>query len=233
MLSKLYWSQQRKRRNAERQQLAASRGWQFAASDPALLARWRDGPFAKRGDLRENIGVVRGEARGMPFTAFDFRMRTAIVRTNFIFRNEEWDTLTVWVLHLPAALPEVECKDLLGFRQKLRDRLQGTRASTVSTGDSAFDRRFSIHSPSPEFARALLTPELRGWLREHKLTGWWISGNDLLHYKEETLRIRPGKLVAMTEEMADMVAHFPEGIWQQYGRQIPSMSRRPGPASTA
>jgi len=38
----------------------------------------------------------------MQFTAFDFRMRIAIVRTNFIFRHEEWDTLTAWVVHLPG-----------------------------------------------------------------------------------------------------------------------------------
>jgi hypothetical protein len=219
MLSKLYWKQQRKRRNAERQQLAASRGWQFAATDPALLQRWRDGPFAKGGDLRENIGVVRGEVRGMQFTAFDFRMRTAIVRTNFIFRHEEWDTLTAWVVHLPAALPWVQCKAGTGLRQKMLDRLAGTGSSAVRTGDKDFDGRFSIHSSSPEFAQALLTPQVRGWLREHDLTGWWISGSDLLLSKEETFRIRPGKLVAVAEELADMAARFPAAVGQQYGQQ--------------
>jgi hypothetical protein len=217
MLSKLYWKQQRKRRNAERQQLAASRGWQFAATDPALLRRWSDGPFAKRGDLRENIGVVRGEVQGIPFTAFDFRMRTAVIRVNFIFRNEEWDTLTVWALHLPAALPGVECKGGRGVRQKILDRLEGTGSGAVRTGDRDFDARFSIYSSSPEFVQALLTPELRGWLREHKLRSWRISGSDLLLFREERFRIRPGKLVAVAEELADMVAHFPGGIWQRHG----------------
>jgi hypothetical protein len=223
MLSKLYWNQQRKRRNAERQQLAASRGWQFAATDPALLGRWPGGPFAKRGDLRENIGVVRGDAQGRSFTAFDFRMRTAIVRTNFIFRHEEWDTLTVWVLHLPASLPEVQCMSGTGLRQKLLDRLEGTASSTVRTGDKDFDGRFSIYSSSHEFARTLLTAELRGWLRARKLTGWWISGSDLLLSKEETFRIKPGKLVAVAEELADMVAQFPAEVWQQGGQRQPRM----------
>jgi hypothetical protein len=55
---------------------------------------------------------------------------------------------------------------------------------------------------------------VRGWLREHNLTGWWISGSDLLLSKEETFRVRPGKLAAVAEELADMAAHFPATVWQ-------------------
>jgi hypothetical protein len=217
MLTKLYWNQQRKRRNAERRQLAASRGWQFAATDPELLERWRGGPFARRGDLRETVGVVRGDVKGRPFTAFDFRMRTKILWYNFVFRTEEWNTLTVWALHLPGSLPEVQCMSGTGLRQRLLDKLDGSASSTVRTGDKDFDSRFSIHSSSPEFAAGLLTAELRGWLRAHKLVGWRISGSDLLLAKDETFRIKPGRLVAVAEEMADMVALFPAEAWQHGG----------------
>jgi len=215
MLSSLYWNYQRKQRSAERQELAARRGWQSVPTDPALADRWRSGPFAKRGDRRETIGVVRGEARGVPFTAFDFRLRTRVVTTNFIFRSNEYDTMTVWALHLPAALPWVQCKSGAKLARKLLDRMDGT--STVRTGDDDFDGRFAFYSDSPDFVRTLLTPQLRDWLREHKLTGWWTDGSDLLLAEEELFRVKPAKLATVADELADMVAQFPATIWPQPG----------------
>jgi hypothetical protein len=215
MLGRLYWNYQRSKRNSERQELAASQGWQFAPGDPALLGRWRSEPFVKPGDRRETAGVVRGETRGVPFTAFDFRVRTRVVTTNFIFRTSEYDTLTVWALHLPAALPSVQCKGGPKLRRKLLDRLDGQAA--VRTGDDDFDGRFGVYSDSPDFARTLLTPQLRAWLREHKLTGWWIDGSDLLLTQEAVSRVKPDKLAAVADDLADMVAHFPATIWPQHG----------------
>ena len=58
---------------------------------------------------------------------------------------------------------------------------------------------------------------MRGWLREHKLTGWWIDGNDLLLTQEAVSRVKPDKLVAVADDLADMVAHFPATIWPQHG----------------
>ena len=105
MLTALFLKYQQGRRNSERERLAASRGWQFAASDPTLLDRWRGGPFGKRGDRRQIIGVVRGTSQGIPFTVFDFRLRTKISRTNLVSRQDWYETATVWALHLPAVLP--------------------------------------------------------------------------------------------------------------------------------
>jgi hypothetical protein len=214
LLGRAYWKQQRKTRNAERRRLAASRGWRFAPSDPTLFARWHGGPFAKDGDMRETAGVVRGEAAGVSFTAFDIRIRTKIEITNFIWREEEWYTRTIWVMHLPAALPPIEC-ERARLVQKMSDRVLGKKP--VRTGDEAFDGRFVFYSSSPEFVVALLTPELRRWLRQHKITGWWLSGSDLLFTKETWFRVRSGQLVTVAEELAEMVAHFPSGIWEQYG----------------
>jgi len=215
LLGRLYWKQQRKTRNAERRRLAASRGWQFAPSDPALFARWHGGPFAKDGDMRETVGVVRGDVAGVPFTAFDFRVRTKVEVTNGIWRDEDWYTRTIWVMHLPAALPPVEC-DRARWVQKVADRALGKKP--VPTGDDAFDKSFALYSSSPEFVGALLAPELRLWLRQHKITGWWLSGSDLLFTKETWFRVRSRQLVAVAEELAEMVSHFPSGIWEQYGR---------------
>ena len=88
------------------------------------------------------------------------------------------------------------------------------------TGDQAFDGRFGVHDAPPDFVRELMTPQLRGWLREHKLVGWWIIGQDLLFDLDvQMIRTKPGKLVAVADELADMVTHFPATIWQRYGEQ--------------
>jgi hypothetical protein len=219
MLTWLVLKHQRSRRNSERQRLADSRGWEFAATDQALASRWRGGPFGKRGDRREVIGVIRGEARGFPFVAFDFRMRTKIVRTNLISRQDEYETVTVWALQLPAALPPVRLTNASNLGRKIQARLGGVDTG-VLTGDEDFDRRFGVHDVSPEFVRELMTPQLRGWLGEHRLTGWWIAGWDLLYVRDvQLLRTKPGKLVAVAEELADMVAHFPASIWQRQDEQ--------------
>jgi hypothetical protein len=218
MLTLLFLKYQQSRRNSERQKLAVSRGWQFAASDQALADRWRGGPFGKRGDHREIIGVIRGQAGGIPFTAFDFRMRTKIVRTGGISRTDEYDTVTVWVLRLPAALPPVRVTHSSNFGRKIQAKLGGDAG--VLTGDEEFDRHFGVHDAAPEFVGELLTPQVRGWLREHKLTGWWIDGRDLLFVSDvQLLRTKPGKLVAVAEELADMIMHFPAEIWQRYGEE--------------
>jgi hypothetical protein len=214
MLTWLVLTYQRSRRNSERQRLADSRGWEFAATDPALAERWRGGPFGKRGDRREVIGVIRGETRGVPFMAFDFRMRTTIVRTGGISRQDEYNTVTVWALQLPAALPPLRVTNASNIGRKIQARLGGDTG--VLTGDEDFDRRFGIHDASPGFVRELMTPQLRSWLREHKLTGWWIDGQDLLCVRDvQLLRTKPDKLVAVADELADLVAHFPASIWQQ------------------
>jgi hypothetical protein len=216
MLTWLFLKYQQGRRNSERQRLAEGRGWQFTASDQALLDRWRGGPFSRRGDRREIIGVVRGETRGVPFTAFDFRLRTRIVRTGGISRTDEYETVTVWALQLPAALPPVRVTHSSNFGRKIQAKLGGDAG--VLTGDEDFDRRFGVHDASPDFVRELLTPQLRGWLREHKLTGWRIDGRDLLFVRDvQLLRIKPGTLVAVADELADMIGLFPAAIWTRYG----------------
>jgi hypothetical protein len=219
MLTALFLKYQQGRRNSERERLAASRGWQFAASDPALLDRWRGGPFSKRGDRRQIIGVVRGVSQGIPFTVFDFRLRTKISRTNLVSRQDWYETATVWALHLPAVLPPVRFTGASKLGRKLQDRLGGGDTG-VLTGDQDFDGRFGVHDAPPDFVRELMTPQLRGWLREHKLVGWWIIGQDLLFDLDvQMIRTKPGKLVAVADELADMVTHFPATIWQRYGEQ--------------
>ena len=92
----------------------------------------------------------------------------------------------------------------------------------MRTGDDDFDARFGVYSDSPDFARTLLTPQLRTWLREHKLTGWWIDGSDLLLTQEAVSRVKPGKLVAVADELADMIANFRAAIWPQPSEVQPS-----------
>jgi hypothetical protein len=217
MLTWLFLKYQQGRRNSERQRLAHGRGWQFAPTDSALLDRWRGGPFGKRGDRREIIGVVRGEARGVPFTAFDFRVRTKVVRTGGISRQDEYETVTVWALRLPAAVPPVRVTRSSSLGRKVQTRLGGDVG--LLTGDADFDRRFGVHDAAPGFARELMTPQLRAWLREHKLTGWWTCGRDLLYVRDvQILRTKPGTLVAVADELADMIGHFPAEVWRHGGQ---------------
>jgi hypothetical protein len=205
----------RNRRGRERAKLAAGRGWRFAADDPALLTRWRGDPFDRRGDKRRAFGVVHGVAHGMPFTAFDYRRR----ETKVMNAPDEYETVTVWALRLPASLPGVRVlREREGLRRQLQQKL-GARDPRLPTDDAEFDRRFAVTGARPEFVRDLFTPELTGWLREQKISNWRIEGWDLLHVREQQFgRTKPVELVGTAERLADLIAHFPESVWQRYGR---------------
>jgi len=204
LLPLAYRSQRRKRKNQERQRLAAARGWRFAASDPDLLRRWRGDPFDRPGDFRKVLGVVHGEVGGRAFTAFDYQRR-AVVTTR---GGGSYDVVTVWALPLPAALQPLRVVPA----GALARRTGGS--GTIATGDAEFDRRFKVEASDAGFARALLTPELTAWLREAGLGPWRTEGAWLLHTRDAVRRTTPRALVATAEQLAALVVRFPAGVWQ-------------------
>jgi hypothetical protein len=207
----------RGRRASEREKLAASRGWRFAASDETVLTRWRGDPFDRRGDKRQAFGVVRGVVSGVAFTAFDYRRRTTAVRN----APDEYETVTVWAMRLPGPLPGVRMlrqRPVGGLRGKVLEKLDA-RVVSLPTGDEDFDRHFTVTSRQPEFVKELFTPELIGWLREHKIQNWRIEGQDLLHYRDGQLRrTKPTELEVTAERLAELITRFPASVWQRYGR---------------
>jgi hypothetical protein len=203
---KLRRAWRRQRRGEERAQLAASRGWQFADSDERLLTRWRGEPFSRRGDNREAFGVISGSVDDIPFTAFDYRRRTVHV----VGSQDEYETITVWVLRLPEPLPAVEVKPGHAGRMK-----------TVPTGDPEFDRRFLVSSAHAETVQWLFNPEVTAWLREHKLPDWRIEGQDLLHWRENYFRrTKPAQVAATAESLAGLAARLPT-VQQRYDQPNP------------
>jgi hypothetical protein len=202
LLPLAYRSQRRKRKNQERQRLAAARGWRFADSEPDLLRRWRGDPFDRPGDFRKVLGVVHGEVGGRAFTAFDYQRR-ALVTTR---GGGQYEVVTVWALPLPAALPSLRVVPA-GARRK-------GGPGAIATGDAEFDRHFKVEASDPGFARALLTPELTAWLRDAGLGPWRTEGAWLLHTRDAVRRTTPEALVTTAEQLAALAARFPAGAWQ-------------------
>lgn len=207
---------QRSRRASERSQLAASRGWQFSEGDPSLVNRWSCEPFSRPGDKREVFGVIRGDVNGVKLTAFDYRRRTRRVLRG----SDEYDTVTVWALQLPQRLPAMHAAPRptgLAARAltKMLEKLDG-EPDRVLTGDPEFDPKFTVTSRYPEFVNAVLTPEMRAWLRANDLPGWATEGQDLVACRDTQVRgTKTAEIVSTAEKLTALIARFPQTVWQR------------------
>jgi hypothetical protein len=168
----------RSRRVRERRRLAVQHGWRLEARDRELPAALgcieRDVVADRSGHLVHVIqrppeaalahAIVRGEAHGVAFTAFDFFMPGAI----------PLEVVTAWMVELPHALPRLLSAEGLCMGDSdgdavLREALQNgatTRGEVLAT------------IARPDYARAVLTPEVVN-ATGHAFSAWSVNGKVL------------------------------------------------------
>ncbi|AKU15457.1 hypothetical protein [Luteipulveratus mongoliensis] len=194
-------------KNTERQAYAASRGWQFAEADPSLVDRWPVRPFTQRGDNRRAFGVVHGATTGgVRFTAFDYERR-ASVTSHGIHETETYEVLTVWVLPLPAAAPDVQ----------VFPNFIDMGATGIPLPDKKFGSRYVVQSGDPAYAAGLFTPEVMAHMKAHKLEVWALHGSDLIYTQTMARpnRTRPEQLEQTADQLAQLVALLPASAWKR------------------
>lgn len=134
--------------------------WQLGPSDPAVLRRFRGGPFLvdQFADPKafELYRVYRGSLDGFSALVYMTGMHYGLQRPEFT-------TFMVFSIDLPRSVPRTEIRPAT-FGDKLHAGFHG-----VKTGDKDFDRQFHVQTEDVEFSKALLTPEAMRFLETEEL----------------------------------------------------------------
>jgi hypothetical protein len=185
----------RRRRTKERRELARLNGWRCDARDDRLPAALggRDYQLVDRyGQVFCEVAsvpaaarahaVVRGEAKGVAFTAFDY----------FLPGVFPVEVTTAWLIRLPHALPRFVSAELFWSPEDAPSPWPSPSAEAEAVG--AIMNRFTIADGGdlamrshPEYARTIATAELVTFTRE-RMPSWWVDGNVLVATTHTTLQ---------------------------------------------
>lgn len=198
------------RRAAERRAglaaYAQAREWEYRPQDPALVDRFAGAPFG-RGHSRQAVDVILGRYDGRAFTAFDHRYVTG--------SGDERSSHHASVIALNLGLGRgVTAPDLaVGPTGTLRRWVDSLTGRDIAIGDPAFDDFFTVHSPSPEFARDVLLSDVRDVMRHHPNLAWRITGDSLLVIRPGGHA--PGDIDAALPVMTALLDRVPAQVWQR------------------
>ncbi|HVK30579.1 MAG TPA: hypothetical protein VM575_19740 [Nocardioides sp.] len=197
---------QANRRAAERRAglaaYAQAREWEYRAQDRALVDRFSGAPFG-RGHDRQAVNVLLGRYDGRPFTAFDYHHVTGSGDER---RSHD---CSVVALNLGVVAPDLA----VGPTTTLRRWVDALTGRDIPIGDRAFDDFFTVHSPSPEFARDVLLSDVRDVMRHHPTFAWRITGDSLLVIRPGGHA--PGDVDGTLHVMGALLDRIPEHVWHR------------------
>jgi hypothetical protein len=177
-----------------RRELADKQGWSFQKSDPDLVQRLGSletkvspmpGVFAVLGPtivlggqayspshgrlsaVAPARAVLAGQVDGVRFWVFDFQnRRRAYLRT-------------AWLAELPHDLPYLGMPIALCSDHWTRAKPTDTAFMSLAESNSSafFDQPYS-YTEAPDFARTVMTPDVRRFTAQ-RLPAWWIDGRYL------------------------------------------------------
>lgn len=181
---------------------AQAREWEYRPQDPALVGRFHGAPFG-RGHGQRAVNVILGRYDGRAFTAFDYHYVTGSGDER---RSHD---CSVIALNLGVTAPDLA----VGPTTTLRRWVDALTGRDIAIGDPPFDDFFTVHSPSPEFARDVLLSDVRDVMRHHPTLAWRIAGDSLLV-------IRPGghtpaDVDATLQAMGALLDRVPEHVWHR------------------
>jgi hypothetical protein len=214
VLPRSFLNQRQQSKNAERQSFAMSQGWQFRPFAPELLTQFSCRPFTERGDRRVVFGVLSGMLDGLPVTVFDFQRRTKRTSYGMIVYQDSNEVNTVWVVKLPAALPPLHIS-ARGIKWLVGNSVQ------PRTPDPEFNKRFLIDGGDENLAMELFTPQVTSLMRQIRLDGWTIQGDQLIHSMVNRItRTTPQEIMDTARALTALVRAFPPHLWN--GAAVPS-----------
>ena len=171
--------------------LARDQGWTYTLADPSLPSAWSSGRLGRPLPFPElpftwgtASDVITGPCGTLCFTAF-----TSTTTTTLADMSTRDVYHGVVALRLPLPLPDVSV------------------AYEPTYGD------YWVRSGSPEFVRALLTPDMVGWLRApgRRSRPFVIVGSDLITWRDGPLRGTDDVLSLLTE-LTEFVTHVSNDI---------------------
>lgn len=192
------------------QQELPQRGWTYAERDDRYaevynaqqerLPRHPLRPFARpRASAARD--VITGTHRGRPFLAASFRASAD---------GQVVDQLCVWV-RTPAVRPYVDLTKTVALANAVNEAI----GRDLRTGNAGFDRAFDIMTEDPQFALAVLTPQLTEFLlttdREYRSV--WLQA-DFIDASDQIRDHRdPQHLLPALDFRCDVLDRIPPQLW--------------------
>jgi hypothetical protein len=171
----------RRRRTKERRHLARLNGWRCdarAADLPAALGDREHRLVNAHGHVFCQVepvpagarahAVVRGEVKGIAFTAFDY----------FLPGVFPVEVTTAWLVRLPHALPRFVSAEVFWSATGDASPTDGTEAGRSGVGAGAGAGEDLATRADPAYVRDVVTDELVAFTRE-RLPSWWVDGHVL------------------------------------------------------
>lgn len=202
----LAWQQGKKRRLAA-QAFAASRGWTWMESVPALTSRWRSYPFGRGHSLRAE-NVLAGSFHGRHVVSFDYQYTTGSGK------NRSTSYFHVVALSLPAAMPWLQLSPD-GAGAAIARFFGG---QDVQFESQAFNDAWRVQaSPPPQYAYDFVHPRMMDRLMAPDAVGAHIAveGSDLIlatggRRSLESIDFHVNLLYGITEQI-------PRHLWLKVG----------------
>lgn len=209
VIALLVWAvvtQQRKARARvlDLQGFAAHRGWRFTADGSGLEQRFEGAPFG-RGFGQAATKVLEGTHHGWPFIAFDYSYVTSGGRD----RGNDHHHFSVVSMHLGVAVPRLQIHPQTALARFFSDSFGGD----YHIGYPAFDDVFHIDAQSPEFAHAVLTPQMCQLLLATRGRALRFERDSLVMFRAGVHE--PAEVDAVLELMRQILETVPTPVWER------------------
>lgn len=199
-------------------QEAPRRGWVFEDRNDAFTEVYNEqlrytrqdplNPELRYPKARSARNIVTGKHRGRPFLAGSF----SVYRPGGFRKEGKFYTTRSITVRTPAIRPALVIRRVTALEIKINS---GIGRGGLATGDPEFDSRFEVTTEHESFARAVLNPELVGYLKTipSSVRGLWFLG-DRLEVDDLTGDHRdPHRLLPALDLRCDILDRISPSVW--------------------
>ncbi|MDA2811041.1 hypothetical protein O4J56_10375 [Nocardiopsis sp. RSe5-2] len=188
---------------------AERNGWRYQVERPELVGHFEGTPFTGRGNAEH---ALTGSHRGRKVLQYEYSYTTSSY--NGQTTTTQRHVYTITAVETPAPTPVLEVKgrhfghailDLLGIHDFRLD-------------DEAFDGTFRVATGDDDFARAVLTEDVRSWLVGHSggRNPFRFTGDHVICWESIPMGQEPDLQPA--DFLADLLDRVPGEAWDRSRR---------------
>ncbi|MDA2808688.1 hypothetical protein [Nocardiopsis suaedae] len=189
---------------------AGRNGWRFQEKRPELAAYFTGTPFVEGGNAKY---VVSGAHRG--HRAMQYEYSYVVVGGGGQTTTTQPHLYRVTALETPVPTPVLEVREG-GVGDVIRE-IFGSRG--LELDDEPFDTAFRVTTTDEDFARAVLTADVRAWLlglHAGSRFPFRFTGDHVICW--ETTAVGPEPDLAPADFLADLFERLPSGVWDRARR---------------
>ena len=191
--------------------LAASRGWTYTRSDPALVDRFEGDPFG-RGEDREAVNVLRGTAHARPIVVFDYSYVTTSTSTDANGHTKTDRTthrFSVVAVNTGVVMPALSVAPE-GMVSRFFGRLTN---SDIELESEDFNRAFRVTCPNRRFASDVLHPRMMELLLQWPELAWRFDADSILAIRDGSHDV--AEVDAKLAALDAILDNVPDFVWRE------------------